>query len=82
MSSGNYVLQLLDSYGDGWSSSSVVTLSFDGASPIGPHALSSGNQATYSFILAAQAATDLQDIVYIQSLPLRFKRDISSALIC
>lgn len=46
--SGSHVLQLLDSYGDGWTSGSTVALSV-GSSTLGPYYLGSGSSGSQGF---------------------------------
>lgn len=72
LATGSYSIKLMDSYGDGWSSGSSVTLK-NGGMNIGTYRLNSGSSDSYSFTVIQPV--DLTKINYINTV---FKATINS----
>ena len=53
---GNYSIELLDSYGDGWEPNSSVSISID-SNPVATFTLSSGNTGSFSFTVTSDITT-------------------------
>ena len=63
LNTGSHVLQLTDSYGDGWTSGSSVGLTF-GSTVVGPYTLSSGSSGTQQFTVSATSSIDLSNLFF------------------
>lgn len=63
LNGGSHVIQMLDSYGDGWTSESTVGFSA-GSTSFGSFNLGSGSSDTDSFTVESDETVDLSDVRY------------------